>query len=935
MAVTRRAGSEVSAQSSGTTTDVDLAKCPGLANGDVVVVALTMDDPASSSAWTSSDGFTILDNLATTAGKDMVTAWAYKAITNAAGEPATWEFSNTNASKFKVAVGAAYIGVDTASPIDFSTSPTSGTNDATPGGADVSSSTDGLAITVCHLAYPLIRTTSGGAPSGWSMVKWKLASNSSSSAFVAMADQARPSGGTATAGNWTNTPDDALSEWHVRALSLKNGVTVITDTGDFTPGGTEFEGDLVPVPLMTGDFTSGDSELEGVFDAGVNLSDDGVLQSGPGEFDGALVSSTRSGISGDFEPGPGEINGGITSSARQGLSGSFVDRAALSGFFSASWIIADDPPEFIEAGSPSDDLLEILKTAGEYSSVIELVSDAGEILFTSDASREQDATIWVPEASTFDLARASSVQRSLSITVPVSSDELNPLSSSHPFRNSSNVVRVWAGYRNSEGDDEMFPLATMVVSEGQVNDDGGRAVVELRCVSRLALLDEAFETHFTIEEGTNCVDAVKSIMQTSMEVDTHPIFAVTSRSTEWTLPRITAEPTDSKLDLINDILGSIGFELTDDARGRIQIGPVGETFISDGEVPVMEYGSADGIPVASGARFWSGSVPVGGVAVSGGTLGEDEDPIQVQVRDRDPQSDTYAESEQQTQMVDLSNELIRSTGQGYQAGLARLRLVGVGGGLISFTANPNPAIRPGDVISFEYEDLGFGRALYRVETMSLPLRADGSLMTVTGRGSWNPAGEDGTAAIPEPVAVPVATISDDFNRADGNLDGAGTDWEEVGWSFNIRSNRAVDLNGAHVVAWWRDSIESTNHWAEIDIDTLTSGGDVLGPAVRISGQGDGYALTGDRDGLVQLVKLVRRKPVEVLGSWDKGSTVAGSTLRLEASLDSLVGKVDGTTQITVSDGSHPGGEFVGMYARNAVGYSNESPAADNFSAGTL
>lgn len=192
-----------------------------LEDGDVVVVALTQDDSEGSPAtWSSLDGFDVAGSLATSDGKNMTTAYATKVISSAAGESA-WRFQTGNTSQGKVAVAAVFRGVDNASPVFGTAGPSSGTNDATPTGLSVASPAGGVAVSIVHLAYPLARSTSGVAPDGWALAGWRLQSDDNSSAFAALAYQLTPTATTPSIGAWRNSPDDAVSEWHRRAIALE------------------------------------------------------------------------------------------------------------------------------------------------------------------------------------------------------------------------------------------------------------------------------------------------------------------------------------------------------------------------------------------------------------------------------------------------------------------------------------------------------------------------------------------------------------------------------------------------------------------------------------------------------------------------------------------------------------------------------------------
>lgn len=111
-----------------TTHSVTLNKPTGLATGDCLVVVISgrQDDGTARdlSSDVSFNGFTLVSESSAYTATAVSRKWVFrKAITDGAGEPASYTFTATGSSANKlnlVGIAAAFSGVDTASPVDAS-----------------------------------------------------------------------------------------------------------------------------------------------------------------------------------------------------------------------------------------------------------------------------------------------------------------------------------------------------------------------------------------------------------------------------------------------------------------------------------------------------------------------------------------------------------------------------------------------------------------------------------------------------------------------------------------------------------------------------------------------------------------------------------------------------------------------------------------------
>jgi hypothetical protein len=245
---------------------------------------------------------------------------------------------------------------------------------------------------------------------------------------------------------------------------------------------------------------------------------------------------------------------------------------------------------------------------------------------------------------------------------------------------------------------------------------------------------------------------------------------------------------------------------------------------------------------------------------------------------------------------------------------------------------PNPAIREGDLVDVELDELN-ASGVYRVIEYRLPVHVDG-LMSMTLRQVYDPAlnyrppGDRGDGCL--------VSFSDTFERPDQNLEHkdpgevGSPDWTEFGWSWGVVGGRAIQR--------YRDSwsfgmvntpLCASNQYAETQLAVVPAGRPV-GPGVRSTGEFDGYFALADSTGRISLELWLNGARMMQLGSYQHSGTLVGSTLRLRAVGPALTVLVNGASVLTASDdrcvGSH-----VGMLAYGD--WTGSSPAVESFSAG--
>lgn len=200
-----------------------------LQNNDVLYAFLAQGDDQGT-GWASSSGgtWTQLANQATTAGDDMASGVLRRVVTNAAGEPAAYVFTRSNWDSLEnLAVLVVQVrGANTTTPEDTTATTATGIDDFTPLGANITTTTDKCLILTYHYGKVSANKTAAGAPSGFQLVNSQQSNLVTFANFQEVARAIKSPAGTVTVGNWTGTPDDSTSEWHVITVAVRPAAVV-------------------------------------------------------------------------------------------------------------------------------------------------------------------------------------------------------------------------------------------------------------------------------------------------------------------------------------------------------------------------------------------------------------------------------------------------------------------------------------------------------------------------------------------------------------------------------------------------------------------------------------------------------------------------------------------------------------------------------------
>jgi hypothetical protein len=199
-----------SAQISQVTGNIPVRR-PAVQNGDVLIAYLGKDDDL---AITPPSGWTEISALGSTGlGSDLFSGVWYKVVTNAAAEPAYYDFVNTDGTEGLSYFVGAFRGVDPVAPIDVAGTWTALQNDDAPTAPGITTVTDdALVLALWYVDADATVTMPGGA---WSTIRNNLFNENN----LNLASRLYASAGTTDDVDVTGMA--ATTETHVMQLALR------------------------------------------------------------------------------------------------------------------------------------------------------------------------------------------------------------------------------------------------------------------------------------------------------------------------------------------------------------------------------------------------------------------------------------------------------------------------------------------------------------------------------------------------------------------------------------------------------------------------------------------------------------------------------------------------------------------------------------------
>lgn len=177
---------------------------------------------------------------------------------------------------------------------------------------------------------------------------------------------------------------------------------------------------------------------------------------------------------------------------------------------------------------------------------------------------------------------------------------------------------------------------------------------------------------------------------------------------------------------------------------------------------------------------------------------------------------------------------------------------------------------------------------------------------------------------------PETVVSDDFNRANGNL---GANWGNYGFVWAVAANGIAKYTGSGATGWAtnQNPLSTDDHYAQIKM-VIGNAYYAMGPMTRNPNNGTFtyYSLDNYADQM-RLIKVVAGAGAVIASAaW---TYAVGETYRQQSDGSSLTGYVDGSEKVSVTDTALSGQLHTGCTAYTGV--ANDSAQMDDFYATDL
>lgn len=313
--------------------------------------------------------------------------------------------------------------------------------------------------------------------------------------------------------------------------------------------------------------------------------------------------------------------------------------------------------------------------------------------------------------------RAQAIRRTCTVTC--ADPTLIPRSPSDQLATYGAQLRISRGVDYGDGSQpELVPLGLFRLDS--VDGDVSDGPVNLQGKGLEAVLqDDKFTTPYRAT-GT-AVSAVTALVQRSI-----PTATVVSTITDVAIGSRTWDVESDPLAAAQEVAAAAGAEIYCDADGTFVIATLPDLATAS---PVWAVEAGEGGVYVSGSRGMSSDKVNNGVLARGENTSDNAPPVSALVADDDPNSPTYWGGPFGRRPMFYSSSTLVTVAACTNAAQLKLAAAKAPNATGDFSALPNPALEPGDVIRVTHPD--GSKELHQVASFSVPLDTGGDFPIAT------------------------------------------------------------------------------------------------------------------------------------------------------------------------------------------------------------
>lgn len=310
---------------------------------------------------------------------------------------------------------------------------------------------------------------------------------------------------------------------------------------------------------------------------------------------------------------------------------------------------------------------------------------------------------------TVTLDRTAEIRGHCDITI--AGTQFVPISAFDPVTPFGAELQLWRGINLSTGP-QLVSLGIFGIQDTKTDDVGGQ--LQITGLDRAQLVKDAdFETTAVVRAGTNYGVAIQTLINAGVAGLQYRFSDVDDLT-----PLLVFDPdSDNRWASVKEMATSIGCDLYFDGDGACVLTPTPDPR-SD---PVAALTDGDGGVIVTASKDWSRDPAYNAVIAYSSNPANSGTPPRAVVRDLDPTSPTYYNGPFGKKPLKYSAPFTSQT-QAINAATAKLRTsIGIAQS-VDFSAVPNPALEPGDVVAVRRVSLGLDEVDV-IDSLTIPLDA--------------------------------------------------------------------------------------------------------------------------------------------------------------------------------------------------------------------
>lgn len=321
--------------------------------------------------------------------------------------------------------------------------------------------------------------------------------------------------------------------------------------------------------------------------------------------------------------------------------------------------------------------------------------------------------------------RTADIRRRCTVSCVDPDGTITPTSAASILTPYGTLIKPYRGVRYTSGplagSTEVVPLGVFWLSKAEVRDQvGGSPAISLEAFDFSRNIQRAlFVDPWTVNTGTNVIDAIKAIVNRTFPDATFDTFA----SQVTVNAPLVFDVDTSPWDAIQSLATSAACEVFFTATGVVKIAPPVD--IDHLPAPVFSYIEGPDCTMLDLDVVFTDDPGFNGVVLTGESAGSDTPPVRSVMWDTQPSSPTYYKGPYGQVPMFVTDSTVTTQSDADAAAAAQLNQILGFSSQLNATITVNPALDANDVVQVTRARSGVN-AKYAVDSLTIPLGPGGT-----------------------------------------------------------------------------------------------------------------------------------------------------------------------------------------------------------------